>query len=116
MALVQRSDEPVLLAVAARIFRSLFLFCVLVLILYLLGNYQGFLDSTQIMLLRVIRTSALAGSLLGFYSLSFRLYRALRRIGGSLTAILADAAILALDLVLLVGVELLFAWVQSPAA
>jgi hypothetical protein len=71
--------------VTTRVYRSLFLFCVLVLVLYGLGNVQEFLDGNQLMLLA----------------------------GRSLAL---DALLFAANAALLVGVEMILAWLQVPAA
>jgi hypothetical protein len=113
--IVSSPREPVVLAFVSRLNRSLFLFCFLVLVLYALGNYQEFLDADQLMLLGVVRSVTLVGSLLGGYTIAGRLLMAVRR---SLRAgaVVADALLFVANVVLLVGVELLLAWVRGPAA
>jgi hypothetical protein len=112
---VSSPREPVVLAFVSRLNRSLFLFCLLVLVLYALGNYQEFLDADQVMLLGVVRSVTLVGSLLGVYTIAGRLLMAVR---GSLRAgaVVLDSLLLVVNVVLLVGVELLLAWVRGPAA
>lgn len=113
---VSSNRDYVVLKATVRAYRSLFLFCALVLVLYLLGNFQEFLDENQLMLLGVVRAVSLAGTLLGGYCVAFRLWLALRhsRSGGWPLAL--DVVLLASNAVLLVSVEMLLAWLQVAAA
>lgn len=103
-----------MLEAASRVYRSLFLFCVLVLVLYLLGNFQEFLDDNQLMLLRVVRVSTIAGALLGAYCLGLRAWLAFRRSPAGGWALAADVVLLVANATLLAGVQMLFAWLQAP--
>ena len=105
-----------MLTAATRIFHSIMLFGGLVLVLYALGNYQEFLDESQVLLLRLSRTAALAGTILGAYCLGYRVLRLARRRASGFLPLAADALLLALSGALLAGVEMLFAWLQIPAA
>jgi hypothetical protein len=113
---VSRPGESPVLTVACRLYRSLFLFCILVLVLYGLGNFQEFRDESQILLLRVVRVSALAGSLLGVWCLGFRAWLLARRRSKRGWPLLGDGLVFVVNLTLLAGVELLLAWLQIPGA
>ncbi len=106
--------DRVVLNATTMAYRSLFLFCLLVLVLYLLGNFQEFLDENQLMLLAVVRASSLAGTLLGGYCLGFRAWLAARRSPAGGWSLALDALLFAANVALLVGVEVLFAWLQTP--
>lgn len=108
------AGDSFVLKMAARLTRSLFLFCVLVLVLYLLGNFQEFLDDNQLMLLRVVRVASLVGALLGCYCLGFRAWLAIRGAPLRGVRLATDVLLLAANVVFLAGVEMLFAWLQSP--
>ena len=111
---MRASGESVVLGVACRVYRSLFLFCALVLVLYLLGNFQEFLDDNQLMLLRVVRVCTIAGTLLGVYCLGLRAWLAIRRSPAGGWALAADIVLFAANATLLAGVQTLFAWLQAP--
>jgi hypothetical protein len=102
--------------VTTRVYRSLFLFCVLVLVLYGLGNVQEFLDGNQLMLLAVVRGTSLAGTVLAGYCMGFRALLAVRRARHVGRSLALDALLFAANAALLVGVEMILAWLQVPAA
>ena len=116
MAGVYRPGESPVLTVVSRLYRSLFLFCVLVLVLYWLGNFQEFQDDSQLLLLRVVRVSALIGSLLGAWCLGFRAWLLTRRTSKRGWPLVGDGLVFAANVALLEGIELLLAWLQIPGA
>ena len=100
---VSSNRDYVVLKATVRAYRSLFLFCALVLVLYLLGNFQEFLDENQLMLLGVVRAVSLAGTLLGGYCVAFRLWLAVRRSQSGGWPLALDAVLLAANVALLVS-------------
>ena len=97
-----------LLAVVCDVHRGLFYFCVLVLGLYAIGNFQGFLDATQLMLLRVVRGAALLGVLFGLYAVAGRFLLQRRFIG----ALLWEALLLLGNAATFLVLALLLVWLQ----
>jgi len=51
----------------------LFVFSILLLVLYILGNLQNFLDRSQIVLLKVLMVATLIGGILSLYSFLYRM-------------------------------------------
>ena len=97
-----------MLAIVSDVHRGLFYFCMLVLGLYGIGNFQGFLDTTQLLLLRVTRAAALVGVVFGLYAVIGRLITQRRRVGALLWEILLLLANATIFLVL----ALLLSWLQ----
>ena len=54
-----------------RIVYFLFIYSILLILLYLLGNYQYFLEQTQYTFLKLLEITSLFGVILGFYCLSY---------------------------------------------
>jgi hypothetical protein len=53
------------------------LFALLVLFLYIIGNYQEFLDSSQLLLLKILEVVSLFGAIIGMYYIFFLFFIAL---------------------------------------
>ncbi|HUX21606.1 MAG TPA: hypothetical protein VMW69_10245 [Spirochaetia bacterium] len=66
-------------SVVARICFFLFFFSLLVLSLFLLGNFQNFLDSTQVSLLHIFEGSSLLYVVTTLYYVVLRIVTAIRR-------------------------------------
>ena len=49
----------------------LFIYSILLILLYLLGNYQFYLERTQYLLLSLLEITSLVGVILGFYCLLY---------------------------------------------
>lgn len=87
-----------------------FIFSLLLFLLYLLGNFQEFLDSTQIFLIQLLKVSLLAEVFVGLlYLLMVFLLRRQRRFLGKV--ILCSLAVVA-SFVLLLAFSFLTAWFQ----
>ena len=88
-----------------------FIFSLLLFLLYFLGNFQEFLDSTQIFLIRLLKVSLLAEVFVGLlYILMVFLLRRQRRFLGKV--ILCSLSVAA-SLVLLLAFSFLTAWFQQ---
>lgn len=85
-----------------------FLFSLLAFALYLLGNFQEFLDSTQVLLLAVLRFSLLAEVGLAALYLPIVLLRGELRAGRLILVLLSAVLCMAL----LLGLSFLSAWFQ----
>jgi hypothetical protein len=87
-----------------------FIFSLLLFLLYLLGNFQEFLDSTQIFLIQLLKVSLLAEVFTGLlYILMVFLLRRQRRFLGKV--ILCSLSVAA-SFVLLLAFSFLTAWFQ----
>lgn len=87
-----------------------FIFSLLLFLLYILGNFQEFLDSTQIFLIQLLKVSLLAEVFTGLlYLLIIFLLRRQRRFLGKV--ILCSLSIVA-SFVLLMAFSFLTAWIQ----
>jgi hypothetical protein len=87
-----------------------FIFSLLLFLLYLLGNFQEFLDSTQIFLIKLLKFSLLAEVFIGFlYVLLVFLLQRQRRYLGKL--ILCSLSIVS-SFALLLAFSFLSAWLQ----
>jgi len=87
-----------------------FIFSLLLFLLYLLGNFQEFLDSTQIFLIQMLKVSLLAEVFVGLlYLLMVFWLRRQRRFLGKV--ILCSLSVLA-SFVLLLAFSFLTAWFQ----
>jgi len=87
-----------------------FIFSLLLFLLYLLGNFQEFLDSTQIFLIQLLKVILLAEVFTGLlYLLIIFLLRRQRRFLGKV--ILCSLSIVA-SFVLLMAFSFLTAWIQ----
>ncbi len=116
MTSVSRPAESPVLTVVGRLYRSLFLFCILALVLYWLGNFQEFQDESQLLLLRVVRVSALIGSILGAWCLGFRVWLLVRRASKRGWPLVGDGLVFVANVALVAGIQFLFAWLQIPGA
>jgi hypothetical protein len=87
-----------------------FIFSLLLFLLYLLGNFQEFLDSTQIFLIQLLKISLLAEVFAGLlYLVMVFMLRRQRRFLGKV--ILCSLSVLA-SFVLLLAFSFLTAWLQ----
>ena len=87
-----------------------FIFSLLLFLLYLLGNFQEFLDSTQIFLIQLLKISLLAEVFAGLlYLVMVFLLRRQRRFLGKV--ILCSLSVLT-SFVLLLAFSFLTAWLQ----
>jgi hypothetical protein len=87
-----------------------FIFSLLLFLLYLLGNFQDFLDSTQIFLIQLLKVSLLAEVFVGLlYLLMVFLMRRQRRFLGKV--ILCSLSVVT-SFVLLLAFSFLTAWFQ----
>lgn len=87
-----------------------FIFSLLLFLLYLLGNFQEFLDSTQIFLIQLLKISLLAEVFVGLlYLVMVFLLRRQRRFLGKV--ILCSLSVLT-SFVLLLAFSFLTAWLQ----
>ena len=87
-----------------------FIFSLLLFLLYLLGNFQDFLDSTQIFLIQLLKVSLLAEIFVGLlYLLMVFLLRRQRRFLGKV--ILCSLSVVT-SFVLLLAFSFLTAWFQ----
>ncbi|MBN2553182.1 MAG: hypothetical protein JXB06_10455 [Spirochaetales bacterium] len=94
----------------ARVVVFFFIFALLLFLLYLLGNFQEFLDSTQIFLIQLLKVSLLAEVFFGLlYLLLVFLMRRQRRLLGKL--ILCFLSIVG-SFLLLLAFSFLSAWFQ----
>jgi hypothetical protein len=94
----------------ARVVVFFFIFSLLLFLLYLLGNFQEFLDSTQIFLIQLLKVSLLTEVFFGLlYLLLVFLLRRQRRFLGKL--ILCSLSIVG-SFVLLMAFSFLSAWFQ----
>ena len=94
----------------ARVVVFFFIFALLLFLLYLLGNFQEFLDSTQIFLIQLLKVSLLAEVFFGLlYLLLVFMMRRQRRLLGKL--ILCFLSIVGC-FVLLLAFSFLSAWFQ----
>ncbi len=92
-----------------------FLLMLLVLGLFLLGNYQEFLDSSQNMLLGVLRTASLASALVGIYYFVALVVWMLRRRHSLPLRVVFSVVVVGLRLVLAFGSDLVVSFL-SPTA
>ena len=101
---------PALYGLAGRGVVFCFVLSVLLFLLYLLGNFQEFLDDTQLFLLGLLRVSLLAELFAGllFIIAVFLLRRQRRRI----LRLLLCAVSMVVSYALLVGLSFLSAWFQ----
>lgn len=72
-------NELWLPSATARISVFLFFFSLLVLSLFLLGNFQNFLDSTQVILIHIFEGSSLLYVVTALYFVGLRIVMAIRR-------------------------------------
>jgi hypothetical protein len=87
-----------------------FIFSLLLFLLYLLGNFQEFLDSTQIFLVQLLKVSLLAEVFVGLlYLLMVFMLRRQRRFLGKV--ILCSLSVV-VSFVLLLAFSFLTAWFQ----
>ena len=97
---------------SGRILWYTFLHLVLLSVLYLLGNDQGFLDQTQLLLLRLMEIAAIAAAGSGVYRVGYCLIRALAT--GTVRVLQLAATTLAtvLSVALLLASMFLLIWFQ----
>lgn len=74
-----RDQELWLPRVTAGLCIFLFFFSLLVLSLFLLGNFQNFLDTTQTLLLRIFETSSLLYVVAALYNVILRIVLAIKK-------------------------------------
>jgi hypothetical protein len=102
----------ILLGVVENLYRGLFFFTLVVLGLYVLGNLQDYTDSTQIMLLDIVRGASITGVMLGLYSLSYRVFLVSTGRRGSVLPLVENALALLANTGLLLGLAALQSWLR----
>ena len=97
---------------SGRILWYSFLHLALLSLLYLLGNVQGFLDQTQLLLLRLMEIAGIAASGSGVYRVGYCLIRALASGRVRLLQIAATTVATLLSVGLLLASMFLLIWFQ----
>lgn len=97
---------------SGRIHWYCFLHLVLLSGLYLLGNVQGFLDQTQLLLLRLVEVTAIAAAGSGVYRIGYCLIRAVATGAARVLQLVATALATALAVALLLASMFLLIWFQ----
>jgi hypothetical protein len=90
-----------------------FVLSALVCFLYVLGNYQDFLDSTQLFLLRILRASLETEIFCGVWLAAFLVYRNVREHRPFVARWVLLVLSLASCLALLVALRFMQQWLQS---
>ncbi|MCY4485026.1 MAG: hypothetical protein OXC12_19300 [Spirochaetaceae bacterium] len=97
---------------SGRILWYSFLHLVLLSVLYLLGNVQGFLDQTQLLLLRLMEVAGIAAGGSGVYRVGYCLIRAFTAGTMGMLQLAATALATALAIALLLASIFLLIWFQ----
>ena len=97
---------------SGRILWYSFLHLVLLSVLYLLGNLQGFLDQTQFLLLRLMEITAIAAAGSGVYRIGYCLIRALTTGAARVLQLVATLLATVLSVALLLASMFLLIWFQ----
>ena len=97
---------------SGRILWYSFLHLVLLSVLYLLGNAQGFLDQTQLLLLRLVEIAAIAAAGSGVYRVGYCLIRAFATGAGRVLQLAATTLATVLSVLLLLASMFLLIWFQ----
>ena len=91
----------------------LFLFSIILLGLYLLGNFQDFLDRNQQLLLKSIEYCCLLGGIISLYFLIYRFFSPVMKISLKPGIIIINLLILAYNTGIYLALKLLTVWLQS---
>lgn len=97
---------------SGRILWYSFLHLALLSLLYLLGNVQGFLDQTQLLLLRLMEIAGIAASGSGVYRVGYCFIRMVTRRGVRLLQLAASTLATAISVALLLASMFLLIWFQ----
>ena len=97
---------------SGRILWYSFLHLALLSLLYLLGNVQGFLDQTQLLLLRLMELAGIAASGSGVYRVGYCFIRVLTRGGVRFLQLAASAVATLISVILLLASMFLLIWFQ----
>ena len=98
--------------ISGRILWYSFLHLALLSLLYLLGNVQGFLDQTQLLLLRLMEIAAIAASGSGVYRVGYCFIRVLAGGGVRFLQLAASALATVISVALLLASMFLLIWFQ----
>ena len=90
-----------------------FIMSSVLLILYILGNYQKFLDTTQTLLLKILTVAVLFEVLISVYYLGFLIYYAVQRIRQHTIRILFGSFSLVFCAVILIVTKFITAWLTG---
>lgn len=102
-----------------RIVYFLFIYSILLILIYFLGNYQYFLEDTQYMLLILLEITTLIGVIIGFYCLSyntiFLIQILIYKLGlnKNIFKIIINILIITANIVIFVFLKMLVAWFSS---
>jgi hypothetical protein len=99
-------------AAVERISRILILLSLLLLYLYIAGNFQQFLDSSQSLLLTGLEYTTLIGGLFTLYSLIYRIVAAFWQKRIYTGKLILNTVILAVNIALLLLIKLARPWFQ----
>ncbi len=105
--------RPLLLPLIEKCIHFLFAFSLFLLALYLLGNFQSFLDSTQIFILSVLEWTTIIGGILCLYRLGYQLISWVWLKRFKISRLIAYVFILAINAGILITLKLLTAWFRA---
>ncbi|MBN2535314.1 MAG: hypothetical protein JXB88_20710 [Spirochaetales bacterium] len=86
------------------------LFSLLLLFLYIIGNYQEFLDSSQFLLLKLLEIISLFGAICGMYYIFFLFFIALLEKKILILRFILTILIIILCSILFTGIKFLSSW------
>ena len=102
--------RPLLLPLIEKCIHLLFAFSLFLLALYLLGNFQSFLDRTQTLILSVLEWTTIIGGILCLYRLGYQLISWVWLKRFKISRLIAYVFILAINAGILITLKLLTAW------
>jgi len=110
--MVSESTDHWILWLTERTGRLLTLFSFILLGLYLLGNFQDFLEQNQRYLLRGLEYCCLVGGLAGLYSAVYHVGRIIARRKPALGRLLVSLLMVVYDFGIYASLKLLTAWLR----
>jgi hypothetical protein len=110
--MIRESSEHWILWLTERVGRLLTLFSLILLGLYLLGNFQDFLEQTQRALLRGLEYCCLVGGLAGLYSVVYHVGLLIARRRPALGRLLVSLLMVVYDFGIYGSLKLLAVWLR----
>ena len=108
----------IIISILRKIVYFFFIFSILLCLLYILGNYQLFLDNSQLMLLELLIISSFIGGIFAAYFLilnilSVTILKETANYNPEKKQIIINLIILALNIVIFTGIKTILIWLSG---
>ena len=106
----KKSINELIILIINRLFILLNIFSLILTVLYFLGNFQNFLDSTQVFILQLLEYSVLIAGLLGAYNLAALVIITIKKKKSHTIRFVLTILSIIINFTLFLSIKFLFSW------